>query len=179
MYYPSEKSSKAPIFFWYYGGGFTRGARNLIPDILFDNIGAFFAQRGVLTVIADYRLVPDVFYPEPVKDLRDALKFVLSSPEVDIQGSGDKNNIFFGGHSAGACHLMTLLFNESILGDFDRSCIKGAILVSGVYGKVRSEARPYYGPEDEYMSKTPLGLLKSHSFGKVRDPHNIRGLGYN
>jgi hypothetical protein len=77
----------------YYGGSFTCGALNLIPDFLYDNIGAFFAQRGV-TVIADYRLVPDVFYPEPVKDLRDALKFVLSSPEVDIQGMEIKATYF-------------------------------------------------------------------------------------
>ncbi|GJJ14199.1 hypothetical protein Clacol_008461 [Clathrus columnatus] len=167
VYYPPEGTSNAPILFFVYGGGFVSGSRNRLPGIYFDNIGAFYAKRGVLTVIADYRLAPATQYPGPVEDIRDAIRFVLSSSEVNITAKGaDVNQVFIMGHSAGATHTSTLFLNESILDDKDRANIKGTILVAGSYsgGPMSS---PYYG-EVDHFSKTPIGLLETKSLETIQ-----------
>jgi acetyl esterase/lipase len=144
------------------------GSRSVIPGLAFDNIGAFFAQRGILTAVADYRLLPTL-YPEPVKDIRDAIKFVISSAEVGVVRHGaDTNKIYLAGHSVGAAHIMTLFLNSSILLDaVDWNTFKGAILIGGLYGNAPSPSDAYYGPEEDFTAKTPFGLLRAHSGEEV------------
>ena len=164
VYYPPRGIKDAPILFFVYGGGYVLGSRSLYPGLVFDNIGAFFAQRGVLTAIADYRLAPDTTYPGPVKDIRDAIRFILTSPDVDITGSGaDKHRVYILGHSAGGAHVATLFLNEDILTDQDRSFLKGAMMIAGMYGSA-SSLKMYYGePVEDISKKCPLGLLNSKS----------------
>ncbi|KIJ40221.1 hypothetical protein M422DRAFT_32288 [Sphaerobolus stellatus SS14] len=171
VYYPPKGTSNAPVLFFIYGGGFLMGSRDVVPGLLFDNIGSFFAQRGILTVIADYRLAPTFTYPAAVEDIRDAIQFVLSSAEVDVAGHGaDKNNVYIAGHSAGGSHAATLFLNEDILANVDRSIFKGTVLISGAYGVVPPPLSSYYGPEGEdFTGKTPFGLLRSKSAEKLKE----------
>jgi len=162
VYYPSDETEGAPILFFVYGGGFLMGSRDVIPGLVYDNLGAFFAQRGILTVVADYRLAPAAVYPEPVEDLRDAFKFVLS----ELAGH-DKTRVYVAGHSAGACHVMTLFLNEDILRGEDRRVFRGAVLMGGHYANAPPPANVYYGPEEDHTAKTPFGLLRSHSAAKA------------
>lgn len=144
------------------------GTRQAIPGLVFDNIGSFFAQRGILTAVADYQLAPASTYPEPVEDIRDAVKFVLSSPAVDVAGHGaDKTSVYLAGHSAGAAHASTFFLNESILKGIDRKTFKGAILISGAYGNVPPPLSSYYGVDEDHTHKTPFGLLRGHPAEKV------------
>ncbi|KAF8530020.1 alpha/beta-hydrolase [Hysterangium stoloniferum] len=168
IYYPPEGTSDAPILFFVYGGRFVMGSRTVIPGLSLDNIGAFFAQRGIFTAIADYRLAPQFTYPAPVEDIRDAIKFTLSSPEVDATKHGaNKDKVYVMGHSAGGTHTATLFLNEDILRTEDeRAPLKGMILMGTAF-----EALPhfavYYGP-GELAPKTPLGLLKSKTSEKLK-----------
>ncbi|KIJ40222.1 hypothetical protein M422DRAFT_256760 [Sphaerobolus stellatus SS14] len=162
IYYPPEGTTDAPILFFIYGGGFIMGSRQIIPGLMYDNVGAFFAQRGILTVIADYRLAPAFKYPEPVEDVRDAIKFVLTSPEVDIDAQGtNRTKIFVAGNSAGGAHATTLFLNKGILGSADRSAFRGVIFVSAAFGSAPSLVS-YYGTEEDLIKNSPLGLLQSH-----------------
>lgn len=50
VYYPPEAGAgdKAPVLFFFYGGGFASGER-VFPkpcDVAYTNVGAFFAKRG-------------------------------------------------------------------------------------------------------------------------------------
>lgn len=129
-------------------------------------MGSFFARRGILTVVADYRLAPAFTYPAPIEDIRDALKFVITSPEVNAAAKGaDTNQVFFVGHSAGATHVSAMLLNEDILTDEYRSRVKGIILIAGGYSASPTSA-PYYGDGDNF-SKSPIGLLDSKTPEKV------------
>ncbi|KAF8590386.1 alpha/beta-hydrolase [Ramaria rubella] len=170
VYYPVQGTVNAPIFFYVYGGGFQRGQRDSVPGVLYDNLGAFFAQRGILTAIADYRLAPETTYPDPVYDVRDAIEFTLSSPDVNVTGHGaDKDNVYILGHSAGGAHVATLFLKEEIMGAQLRNSFKGAMFMAAAF-----EAFPrlifYYGePEEELAAKAPLGLLTSKSPDKVKN----------
>lgn len=138
-------SKKVPILFWVYGGGFISGGRNLPApdDLIYGNIGKYFADRGFLTVIADYQLAPTFQYPAPLQDIFDAIKWVVDHPEELKSGftgselEGDTDNIFLIGHSAGASHVSTMLLHPEVMrlpeAKAIRRRIRGAILCAGTY----------------------------------------------
>ncbi|KAJ2911719.1 hypothetical protein MD484_g8695, partial [Candolleomyces efflorescens] len=177
VYYPltPHPSGKTPILFFVYGGSFTTGARNLNAKfgLVYANLGAFFARQGIVTVIPDYRLVPNVVYPEPVEDVRDAMNWVIKNPSSLLltgDGSGPSggeaalgalqlDKLFILGHSAGAFHVGSLVFNLDIL-PLDsglRSKIGGAALSGGPYDLSALQAG------------TPRGDLYQIYFGSVEE----------
>ena len=69
-------------------------------------------EFSFITVIPDYRLVPNVKFPEPVEDLRDAIAWIVEHGENITRGTniqGDFENIFAMGHSAGSTYLLTMI----------------------------------------------------------------------
>ncbi len=68
-------------------------------------------SKQIIGVIADYRLVPEVRYPEFVIDSAQAVKWVKSNI---LQYGGDPDKVFVAGHSAGAYNaLMVPLIDSS------------------------------------------------------------------
>ncbi len=114
VYYPPTSTDiKPPILIFAYGGGFTSGDRIRPPpaDLVYACVGAFFASRGLLTVIPDYRLLPEIKYPQPVEDVRDALVFAVQH----LGDAGDTDKIFLYGHSAGASIMTSMFLHEPAL----------------------------------------------------------------
>ena len=179
VYYPSMQASppkKAPILVFVYGGGFTTGGR-VHPEPLslaYPNVGAFFASRGFLTVIPDYRLVPNVRYPAPAEDVRDALAWVVQNTSV-IGGNPDADRVFLVGHSAGGVLASTVLLARQL--DETHALlprIKAAVLVGTPFhfNATLPQRLPVldqlYGPVEATKNKEPLGLLASTSNERVR-----------
>ncbi|TDL24853.1 alpha/beta-hydrolase [Rickenella mellea] len=169
VYYPTATpNGKPPILFFFYGGGFSRGDRSGPPpeDLSYACVGAFFASRGFLTVIPDYRLVPNAVYPQPVEDVRDAMIYVVQNVT-----EGDITKIFMLGHSAGAAHATSLLLAEpSMLQSttLDRR-VKGTALLSCPFHFRGPPVVPagilhkYYGTEEQRNKSEPFGLLEQAS----------------
>jgi len=163
---PSHEGTKPPILIFVYGGAFTRGDR-IFPapaDLIYRCVGAFFASRGFLTIIPDYRLVPHVKYPQPVEDVRDALHFVAQH----LGDAGDTNNIFMYGHSAGGSIVTSLLLHEPALVSADvLARVKGVMslgaphLLAGPAEKLPEFVVQLYG--DAYEQLCPCGLLRNAS----------------
>jgi acetyl esterase/lipase len=82
-----------PVVVFFYGGSWNRGER---ADYRF--VGEALASRGVLTLIADYRLYPEVRYPDFLTDCAQALAYGLH--EAAALG-GNPRRVFVMGHSAG------------------------------------------------------------------------------
>ncbi|KII88162.1 hypothetical protein PLICRDRAFT_54017 [Plicaturopsis crispa FD-325 SS-3] len=174
VYYPSTHG-KAPVLFFVYGGGYTHGDR-ILPDtssLVYANIGSYYARQGFLTVIADYRLVPGVTYPGASEDVRDAIVWVIDNAQTvasaDVQP--DLESIFLYGHSAGASHLATLLFDENILASSAvLSKLRGVILSGGPYtfgpGPYPEFVTHYYG--EETVKLEPLGLVVGASDAHIK-----------
>ncbi|KZT04036.1 alpha/beta-hydrolase [Laetiporus sulphureus 93-53] len=171
VYYPSEVTQeKAPVLFFIYGGGFVTGERIFPPpfDLVYRNLGAFFAKRGILTIIPDYRLVPSVMFPEPVKDIRDAIAWVLANTEeVGRRGTVHANfdNVMIMGHSAGSIYTATMMLYPGLLPLDVRSHIRGVILAGGIYRFSRESATAdpaglegLYGSWEEVQNKMPATL---------------------
>lgn len=110
-YVPAKGGERGPVALFLYGGGWREGDRSL-----YGFVGEALASRGIATVIADYRLFPEVKFPDPIKDA--ALAYRWLSTEIADKG-GAARPIVVIGHSAGA-HIGALLtYDPSYLATLD------------------------------------------------------------
>jgi acetyl esterase/lipase len=111
---------KSVIFF--YGGSWDSGAKG---NYLF--VAQALASRGVTTVIADYRLYPEVRFPAFVEDA--ALATRWAADRVGL------SKLFVMGHSAGAHIALMLAVDTPYLAQagVDRTKMAGVIGLSGPY----------------------------------------------
>jgi acetyl esterase/lipase len=102
IYTPTASKPVAgwPTVVFFYGGSWNSGAR---ADYQF--VAEAMAARGVLTLVADYRLYPEVRYPDFLTDSAQALAFGLD--QVAHLG-GDPKRVFVMGHSAGGYNAAML-----------------------------------------------------------------------
>ncbi|KAJ6492061.1 Alpha/Beta hydrolase protein [Mycena sanguinolenta] len=159
VYYPPNTGKKHPLLFYVYGGGFVSGARTLpVPaDLGYGNVGLYFAVRGFVTIIADYRLAPQATYPASAEDV----------PRPDA----DTTSVFLVGHSAGGVHVLTLLLAPSILTAELRAHLKGVVIasapchydVAGPENGERERTTMYYGSSEAITQHSPLALLQDSS----------------
>ena len=102
VYRPSAPAPAAgwPVVVFFYGGSWTDGER---ADYKF--VGSALAARGVLTLVADYRLYPEVRYPDFLNDCALAAAHGL---ERAAALGGDPKRVYLMGHSAGAYNAAML-----------------------------------------------------------------------
>jgi acetyl esterase/lipase len=89
-----------PVVVFFYGGSWNSGER---ADYRF--VGAALAARGVLTLVADYRLYPEVRYPDFLRDSALALAWGLADA---ARLGGNPRRVFVMGHSAGGYNAAML-----------------------------------------------------------------------
>ncbi len=89
-----------PVVVFFYGGSWNTGAR---ADYQF--VAQSLAGRGVLTLVADYRLYPEVRYPDFLTDSAQALAYGLDQV---VPLGADPKRVFVMGHSAGGYNAAML-----------------------------------------------------------------------
>jgi acetyl esterase/lipase len=119
-----------PVVVFFYGGSWNSGDR---ADYAF--VGEALAARGMVAVIADYRLYPEVRYPDFLDDSGRAVAWTLR--EIGKFG-GDAGRVFIMGHSAGAYNAAMVALDRRWLagtGEPDRATrrIRGLIGLAGPY----------------------------------------------
>lgn len=143
--------------------------------------------RRYLVVIADYRLVPQAKFPDPMEDIRDAILWVIAHPTLDVPPesssgpaspvSADTQNIFVMGHSAGAHYTSALMLHPTLLPAHVRTDhLRGLVLKGGLYDFVDGspflrEGAPVvqlYGSADAARAQQPLALLREADDALVR-----------
>ncbi|WP_343624979.1 alpha/beta hydrolase [Roseateles puraquae] len=102
IYRPAQPAPTGgwPVVVFFYGGSWNSGARS---DYAF--VGEALAARGILTLVADYRLYPEVRYPDFLRDSAAALAWGL---EHASPLGGNPRRVFVMGHSAGAYNAAML-----------------------------------------------------------------------
>jgi acetyl esterase/lipase len=95
VYTPTVGAAPAgwPVVVFFYGGSWNSGER---ADYKF--VGEALAGRGILVLVADYRLYPEVRYPEFLRDSALAVAWGLEHAQAL---GGDPARVFVMGHSAG------------------------------------------------------------------------------
>ena len=94
VYQPATELGQAPMVVFFYGGSWSSGKRG---DYRF--VGEALASRGIVAVVADYRLSPAFRYPAFVEDSASAVRWAFDNA---AQFGADERRIVVMGHSAGA-----------------------------------------------------------------------------
>jgi acetyl esterase/lipase len=127
VYTPSAVAANAPVVVFFYGGSWNSGSRK---DYGF--VGEALASRGIVAVIADYRLYPQVHYQGLLEDSARAVAWTRKNIS---QYGGDPQRLFVMGHSAGGYNAAMVALDAEWLAQFDMqpSMLKGWIGLAGPY----------------------------------------------
>jgi acetyl esterase/lipase len=127
IYIPREAAASGTVVVFFYGGAWRDGARQ---DYTF--AGQAFSARGYVTVVPDYRLFPEVRFPDFVEDAAAAVAWVRR--EIAAYG-GDPERIVLVGHSAGAHSAAILGLDRRYLErqGVPETAIRGVIGLAGPY----------------------------------------------
>jgi acetyl esterase/lipase len=126
--YRPDGARAAPVVVFFFGGSWQGGDKE---TYLF--LAAALAQRGYVTVVADYRVYPEVRYPKFIEDGALAVRWTKNNA---VRFGGDPGRIFVMGHSAGAYIAAMLAINGRYLnavGLDPHRDLAGLIGVSGPY----------------------------------------------
>ena len=92
--YAAGRSGRSPTAVFVYGGSWDNGDRQS-----YSFVGRALAANGITTIIPDYRLVPQVRYPDFIVDIASALRWAEDNAAAH---GGNPRHIVLVGHSAGA-----------------------------------------------------------------------------
>jgi acetyl esterase/lipase len=145
-----------PVAVFFYGGSWNRGER---ADYRF--VGEALASRGVLTLVADYRLYPEVRYPAFLEDGAQAVAFALRDAAT---WSGNATRVFIVGHSAGAYNAAMLALDGRWLKAFGRqtSELAGWVGLAGPYDFlpiINPDVRPVFFHPDVPPGTQPIDYV--------------------
>lgn len=183
IYAPTNTQSLAPVVVFFYGGSWNMGSRK---DYKF--VGEALASRGILAVVADYRLYPQVRYPDFLEDSAAAVAW--TAKEVQKYG-GDPKKIFVMGHSAGGYNAAMVALDARWLAKsgMSPSMLRGWIGMAGPYDfiPIKDEnVRPVFffpntppesQPINHVTAAAPPTLLMASSKDSLVDPvRNTGGL---
>lgn len=122
-----DSDKPLPILVFFHGGSWNSGSRT---DYGF--VARALAEKGMMVVLPDYRLVPDGKFPVMVEDSAAAIAFVADQA---ANWGGDPQRLFVAGHSAGAYNAIMVALDRQYLGRLgkDTSIVRGVIGLAGPY----------------------------------------------
>lgn len=136
VYVPSSEPAqgKRDVVVFVYGGSWDNGSRSN-----YSFAGRAFASKGFVTVIGDYRLVPDHPYPDFVQDTASVVAWAHRNA---ARYGGNPDRIFLVGHSAGAYNAAMVAFVPDFLQaeGVSPKVVKGFVGLAGPYDFVPLDA---------------------------------------
>lgn len=172
-----------PVVVFFYGGSWNSGSRK---DYAF--VGEALSSRGFIVVVADYRVYPQVRYPEFVRDSAQAVAWTLQHA---AEYGGDLKRVFVMGHSAGAYNAAMVALDPRWLHAAGAATgqLRGWIGLAGPYDFLpiaNPDVKPVFwypdSPPDSQPlahvgeSKLPALLIASHQDKLVDAVRNTGGL---
>jgi acetyl esterase/lipase len=179
IYAPEDAVENPKLLVFIYGGSWRDGSK---ANYAF--VGRAFAAAGYLVAIPDYRIVPDVRYPDFVIDCgRAAATFQARAEDYGSRHS----QVYLVGHSAGAYNAVMLALADELAaaGGLARSTIAAVAALSGPYDflplRVRATEQAFAGvenlqatqPVNRVQSGAPPMLLANGSDDDVVVPKNM------
>jgi len=156
VYRPAARTEPLPVVIFLYGGSWQRGSKETYPFI-----GDALTSRGLVAVVPDYRVYPEVKFPAFVEDGARVVRWVRDhAAEI----GGDPERIYLMGHSAGAHIAALLVLDPHYLRavGLERSSVRGMIGLSGPYDFLpfHSETiRTLFGSPNGWAETQPINFV--------------------
>lgn len=147
----------APLVVFYYGGGWESGDKDA-----YTFVAAALAAHGIVTVVPDYRVYPDVRFPD---FLTDAARAARWAKDHAAEFGGDPDRIVLAGHSAGAHIAAMLAFDRQWLDAVDldpQRDLAGLVGIAGPYDflPLHSETlKTIFGPPERLATTQPINFV--------------------
>ncbi len=162
VYYPESLATPSrgeglPVVVFFYGGCW--GGCETFDKNSYEFVAEAFTALGYVTVLADYRLYPDVFFPQIIDDTRAVVEWVKDNI---YQYGGASDSLVLAGHSAGAHLAAMLFFNEEYLRKDTRSGVRAFIGFAGPYDFLpltKDYQRAVFGPKEKYIDGQPIAFV--------------------
>jgi acetyl esterase/lipase len=156
VYAPRAGDTSAPVIVFFYGGGWQEGSKDW-----YRFVGGALAKRGMVAVIPDYRLYPEVRFPAFMDDAAQAVAWVRTNA---VQFGGDPRRLFLMGHSAGGQIAALLALDPEYLRLVHLSPhdLCGVIGLAGAYDYVPSKLGEFaaiFGGAAEALSSRPINFV--------------------
>lgn len=160
VYRPTVMPDNAPVVVFFFGGSWNQGSRS---D--YDFVGEALASRGIVTVLADYRLYPQVRYP---LFLDDGAAAVAWTRQHIAEYGADPKKLYLMGHSSGAYNAAMLALDPRWLEKVGMSPadVKGWIGLAGPYDFLpidNRDVRPVFFFPDSPPDSQPINHVSKRS----------------
>ena len=149
------ESGLAPMLVFFYGGGWDSGSKDL-----YTWAGRALASLGYVVVVPDYRLVPQVRFPDFLEDSEAAVRHAVNNAG---DFGADPQRLGLMGHSAGAYNAIMLALGP----DYLNLPANGPGPVRAVIGVA--------GPYDFYPYDVPASV---NAFGHWPKPQETQPVNY-
>lgn len=160
LYQPLGRSDPAPVVVFFYGGSWRSGER-----AEYQFAAAALAQQGLLVVVPDYRLYPEVTYPAFLQDAARAVRWTF---RYAADYGGDPSRIYVMGHSAGAYIAAMLAYDPHWLAEEQQrpEQLAGFIGLAGPYAFLPiedPEVQPIFHWPETLPETQPLTHVTAHA----------------
>lgn len=158
IYAPRNAGGPLPILLFVYGGSWKAGHRGG-----YEFVGRTFAGRGYLTLVMDYRLMPENRFPAFVQDVARAIAWVEKEGK---RFGGDPGRIFAVGHSAGAYNLSMAILNQQYFNaaGVDPSPIRAVATLAGPFDFLPLDTKTTietFGSEPDLIMTQPITYARA------------------
>ncbi len=181
---PSAKDGAkggAPLVVFLYGGNWRTGERGIYPFVALP-----LARRGAVVAVPDYRLFPEVEFPDFLRDNARAVAWAMAHA---AEWGADPARTVLVGHSAGAYNAAMLTLDPRWLAEAgsDRARLAGTVGLAGPYDflPITGNTLPVFaaagaGPETQPITyvdgRNPPMLLLTGADDETVQPRNTASL---
>lgn len=154
VYRPTMAGGKLPLVVFIYGGSWRSGSKDM-----YGFVARPLARRGIVVVVPDYRLYPEVAFPDFLDDNASAVAWAFAHA---AELGADPARITLMGHSAGAYNVGMLVLDPRFLA---RDRLAGAIGLAGPYHFLPTDDRqamPVFGPNNTPANE-PYAFADGHN----------------
>lgn len=155
VYRPLRVRAPAPVVIFLYGGRWQQGARDQ-----YRLLGDALTRRGMVAVVPDYRLYPEVRFPAWVEDAARAVRWTRDHIR---RFGGDPGRIFVVGHSAGAHSATLLALDPAYLREagVPTAAVRGFVSIAGPVDTVWTDpdVQALMGPREAWPATYPVSHL--------------------
>lgn len=127
VYRPTAEGGRLPLVVFIYGGSWRSGSKSI-----YGFVARPLARRGVVVVVPDYRVYPQVKFPTFLDDNAAAIAWAFAHA---AELGADPDRITLMGHSAGAFNVAMLTLDRHYLdaAGIDRDRLASTIGLAGPY----------------------------------------------